>query len=63
MDNDEDCKEAPASLSAKEVFFTKNSRLSSSVSKDQDPKKLIVLVSKGTQTEIFLGETTLKSFP
>ena len=55
MFNDEDCKEAPASLSAKEVFFTKNSRLSSSVSKDQDPKNLTVLVSKGTQTEVFFG--------
>ena len=60
MFNDEDCKEAPASLSAKEVFFTK--WLSSSVSKDQDPKNLTVLVSKGTQTEVFLGETALKSF-
>ena len=42
-DNEEDYREAPLNVSAEKVFFTKEARLSSSVSKEQDPKKLMVL--------------------
>ena len=42
-DNEEDYREAPLNVSAEKVFFTKEVRLSSSVSKEQDPKKLMVL--------------------
>ena len=61
-DNVEDYREAPLNVSAEEVFFTEETRLSSSVSKEQDPKKLMVLVSKGTQTEV-LGLGSIKRFP
>ena len=61
-DNGEDYRETPLDLSAEEMFFTKETRLSSSVSKEQDPKNLIVLVSKGTQTEV-LDLDSIKNFP
>ena len=61
-DNDKDYREAPLNVSAEEVFFTKQTRLSSSVSKEQDPIKLMVLVSKWTQTEV-LGLDSIKKFP
>ena len=47
-DNDEDYREVPWNISADEVFFTKATRLSSSMSKKLDPKKIMVLVSNGT---------------
>ena len=46
----------------KKCFFIKQTRLSSSVSKEQDPIKLMVLVSKWTQTEV-LGLDSIKKFP
>ena len=60
--NGEDYRETPLNLSAEEIFFTKETRLSSSVSKEQNPKNLIVLVSKGTQAEV-LGLDSIKNFP
>ena len=61
-DNGEDYRETPLDLSAEEMFFTKETRLSSSVSKEQDPKNLIVLVSKRTQTEV-LDLDSIKNVP
>ena len=49
-------------VSAEEVFFTKETRLPSSVSKEQDPKKIMILISKGTPTEV-LGLDSTKKFP
>ena len=36
-DNNQDYREALSNVSVEEVFFTKETRLSSSVSKEQDP--------------------------
>ena len=52
-------REAPLNVSSGEVFFTKETKLSSWMCKEQDPKKLTVLVSKGTQTEV-LGLDSIK---
>ena len=50
MDSDGGYTKAPSNLSAKD--FKKNTKLSCSVSKEQDPKKHMALVSKKTQTEV-----------
>ena len=52
-------REAPLNVSSGEVFFTKETRLSISMCKEQHPKKLTVLVSKETQTEA-LGLDSIK---
>lgn len=49
-DSDGDYTEDTSNLSAKD--FKKKTKLSCSVSKEQDPKKHMALVSKRTQTEV-----------
>ena len=63
-DNEKDYREAPLNVSAEEVFFTKEKRLFSSVSKEQDPKKLMVLevnlhyLPNASHSTVFYNDTS-----